>query len=54
MKSFTSKLDGYVAQYPQAKNHKRYSLILENIKAASLRLNITINDEWDGEDRINF
>ena len=54
VKTFSSKVDGYVTIYPQAKNHSRYSQIQENIKAASLRINITINDEWDGEDSINF
>ena len=54
VKTFSSKVDGYVAQYPQAKNHRRYSQIQENIKAASLRINITINDEWDGDTVIKF
>jgi len=51
---FKAKVDGYVIRNPEAKNHKRYSQIQENIKAASLRLTITVHDEWDGVDSIRF
>ena len=51
---FTNKVNGYVSQNPQAKEHRRYSQIKENIKAASLRLSIIINDEWDGDTLIKF
>ena len=54
VKSFSSKVDGYIAQYPQAKNHRRYSQIQDNIKAASLRLSISIDTTWAGEDSIRF
>ena len=54
VKSFKNKVDGYVTQFPQAKNHRRYSLIQKNIKAASIRISVTINYDWDGDTIINF
>lgn len=54
VKAFSSKVDGYVAQFPGAKNHKRYSQIQKNIKAASFRINVTINYDWDGDTIIYF
>ena len=54
VKSFKNKVSNFIVAYPEAKYNQRYSQIKENIKAASLRLNITINDEWDGEDFINY
>ena len=39
---------------PWAVEHKRYPQIKENIKVASIRINITINDEWDGDTIIYF
>ena len=54
VKSFSNKVDGFTRSYPDAKEHNKYPLIKENIKTASFRLNITINDEWDGEKHINF
>ena len=54
VKSFSNKVDGYVSQFPEAKNHKRYSMIQENIKAASLRITIDIDPVWAGEDSIRF
>lgn len=54
VKAFSSKVDVFTNMYPWAAEHEKYPLIKENIKAASLRLNIVINDEWDGETHINF
>ena len=54
VKSFSSKVNGFTRTYPIALEHEKYPLIKDNIKAASLRLNIVINDEWDGETHINF
>ena len=54
IKKFSSKVDGYVADNPLAKEHRRYPQILQNIKTASLRISITINDEWDGDTIIHF
>ena len=54
IKSFRKKVDGYVNQNPEAKNHRRYSMIQENIKAASLRITIDIDPTWAGEDSIRF
>lgn len=54
VKSFKAKVDGYVIRNPEAKNHRRYSMIQENIKAASLRITIDIDPTWAGEDSIRF
>ena len=54
IKSFRNKVDGYVNQFPGAKNHRRYSQIQKNIKAASIRINVTINYDWDGDTIIYF
>ncbi len=52
--SFKAKVDGFVIRNPEAKNHRRYSMIQENVKAASLRITINIDPAWAGEDSIRF
>lgn len=54
VKSFSNKVDEFVTLYPKAKQHKRYSQIAENIKAASLHISISVHEEWDGDTIINF
>ncbi len=54
VRSFSSKVEGYTRIYPEAKEHQKYPLILSNIKAASLRLTITVNDEWAGDTIIHY
>ena len=54
VKKFSNKVDGYVTQFPRAKQHKRYSQILSNIQAASVRISIGIDTAWKGEIIINF
>ena len=54
VKSFRSKVSNFIATYPNAKENSLYAQIKENIKAASVKFKITINDEWDGEDYITF
>lgn len=54
VKKFSCKVDGYVAKFPQAKQHKRYAQIVENIKAASFRIAISVDTAWNGEFTINF
>ena len=51
---FKNKVDGFVATHPLAKEHKKYPLIQANIKSASLRITITVNDEWAGDTIIHF
>ena len=51
---FKNKVNGYVTTYPQAKEHRRYPKILENIKAASLRLIIVIDTTWAGDTVIHY
>ena len=54
VKLFKSKVANFIAEYPKAKESNLYAKIKENIKAASLRLNITINDEWAGEEFFSY
>ena len=54
VKSFSNKIDGYVTVNPLAKEHRRYSQILANIKAASIRMVIDVDTIWDGERHISF
>ena len=52
--AFKGKVNDFVTTYPEAKEHRRYEQILANIKAASLRMTIIINDEWAGDTLIHF
>ena len=54
VRTFSSKVDGFVTTYPIAKEHEKYPLIQANIKSASLRIAITVNDEWAGDTIIHF
>ena len=54
VRTFSSKVDGFVAVNPLAKEHEKYPLIQANIKSASLRLTITVDTTWAGEKTINF
>ncbi len=51
---FSDKVEGYVTTYPQAKQHDKYKLIMENINEAILHVTIEIHDEWDGDTTITF
>ena len=48
---FSSKVQGFVAQHPDAKDDPLYPEILNNINNAKLNITIIIHDEWDGETR---
>ena len=52
--TYKVKVDDFTNEYPESKEHSLYPKILANIKSAYLRINITINDEWDGETKVNF
>ena len=54
IKSFSSKVDEYVAINPKAKQHRRYSMIKANIKTASVRFSIELDTAWAGVDTFNF
>ena len=47
---FSSKVQGFVAQHPDAKDDPLYPEILENINMATLYITITTHDEWDPDD----
>ena len=51
---FCDKVNGYVADNPQAKNHEKYRLIMDNIQDAILHISLVIHDEWDGDTTITF
>ena len=51
---FSDKVNGYVVTNPQARNHSKYKLIMYNIKDATLRLAIEVDDEWAGDTTIIF
>lgn len=51
---FKNKVEGFVTTHPIAKEHEKYPLIQANIKSASLRIAITVNDEWAGDTIIHF
>lgn len=54
VKTFSAKVDNFVANYPGSKSHSLYPKIRENIKSASLRIIIECDTTWDGETHINF
>ena len=47
---FSSKVQGFVAKHPDAKDDPLYPEILENINMATLNITITTHDEWDPDD----
>ena len=51
---FTQKFDAFVAQHTDAADDPLYARICDNIQNACARLNITVNDDWDGENHLNF
>ncbi len=51
---FSSKFDGFMAHNPEELNNPLYPKIKENIKSASIRIIITINEEWAGDTIINY
>ena len=51
---FSQKVTSFVRQHPAAAEDPLYPEIKKNIQQCWLRLNINIDDEWDGENDINF
>ena len=43
---FAQKVDAFVTQHTDAKQDPLYPRIQENIRSASFRLNINVDDEW--------
>ena len=54
VKTFSNKVNNYVTQFPEEKEHHLYPKIQANIKSASLRITITADTTWAGETHINF
>lgn len=51
---FMQKVDTFVTRHSDAKQDPLYPRIQENIRSASFRLNINVDDEWDGEYNMTF
>lgn len=51
---FSQKVTSFVSQHPAAKLDPLYPEIQQNIQQASLRVNIHINGEWEGEEAFEF
>ncbi len=51
---FTIKVVDYTKANPEAKDHPKFPLIIENIKSALKVGGITIDPDWDGEFNITF
>ena len=54
VRCFSQKVNTFVTAHPAAQDDPVYPKIQDNIRTASLRLTITIRDEWDGETYINY
>ena len=51
---FSQKVTSFVRQHPAAAEDPLYPEIKKNIHQCLLRLNITVDDEWGGENDIDF
>ncbi len=51
---FSQKVTFFVRQHPAAAEDPLYPEIKNNIHQCLLRLNITVDDEWCGENNIDF
>ena len=51
---FSKKVNEFTTRIPEAKNDQLYTRIQENIRMATLRITIKIEDEWEGEKVISF
>ena len=51
---FMQKVETFVTHHTDAKQDPLYPRIQENIRSASFRLNINVDDEWDGEYNMTF
>ncbi len=54
VKTFSNKVENYVAEYPDEKENPLYPKIQNNIKSASIRITLSVDTTWDGETHINF
>jgi hypothetical protein len=51
---FSDKVNAFVARYPAAAEDPLYPEIRANIRAALVTFTITVDDEWDGEIRVEY
>ena len=51
---FSAKVNEFTTRIPEAKNDPLYTRMQENIRLATLRITIKIEDEWAGEKVISF
>ena len=54
VQSFAVKVNNYVTDYPEEKEHRLYPKIQANIHNALLRITIEVDTAWDGEIHKSF
>ncbi len=54
VKTFSNKVENYVAENPDEKENPLYPKIQSNIKSASMRITLSVDTTWDGETHINY
>jgi hypothetical protein len=54
VRSFAVKVNNYVTEFPEEKEHPLYPKVQTNIKNACLKLTIVVDTAWDGEKHISF
>ncbi len=53
VKNFSMKVDDFTAKFPESKEHSLFPKIQANVKAASVRISITIESGGDWNDEKN-
>ncbi len=54
IKTFSNKVESYVAENPDEKENPLYPKIQNNIKSALMHITLSVDTTWDGETYINF
>ncbi len=54
VKTFSNKVENYVAENPDEKENPLYPKIQANIKSASMSITLSVDTTWDGETHINY
>ncbi len=54
VKTFSNKVEDYVARNPGEKENPLYPKIQSNIKSASIRITLSVDTTWDGESHVDF
>ncbi len=54
VKTFSNKVENYVAENPEEKGNPLYPKIQDNISSAMIRITLECDTTWNGETLINF